>query len=276
MGDPRGTALPGVSRTALLVAALRAGEGTLTDRLFDDPLAAALVATGRTAIPDEAALPIGMSDFLAVRTRYFDDQALDACGTGIRQVVLLAAGLDCRAVRLRWPAGVRVFELDLPELFAFKEPVLAALAETVRCRRVVVPVDLRGDWAEALTGAGFDPGAPTGWLAEGLLPYLTEPDIARLLATLTGLSAPGSRFAADYLDGTATDRPAVRATSEVIRQQGAELLSAMDRPVLWLAEHGWRPRLTRIPEHAERYGRTLPEGIDPVASGAMVLVAADR
>ena len=63
---------------------------------------------------------------------------------------------------------------------------------------------------------------------------------------------------------------------QVIRQQGAELLPAMDRPMLWLGEHGWRSRLTRIPEHAERYGRTLPEGMDSVATGAMVLVAADR
>jgi methyltransferase (TIGR00027 family) len=251
-------------------------ESARTDRLFDDRLAVALVATGHTTIPDVAALPVGITDFIAVRTRFFDEQALDACATGIRQVVLLAAGLDGRAMRLPWPAGVRVFELDLPELFALKEPVVAALAEPLRCRRVVVPVDLRGDWADALTGTGFEPDVPTGWLAEGLLMYLAGPEIERLLATVTGLSAPGSRFTADYLDGTVTDRQELRPTSTAVRQQGAELQPLLDRPAAWLAGHGWRSRLTRIPEHAERYGRVLPEGMDPVASGAIVLVAADR
>jgi len=116
-----GTAPAGVGRTALLMAALRVRERARPDRLFDDRLAEAFVSaangTGDTA--PSALLPDGAADFLAIRTRFFDDEAQAACAAGIRQLVLLGAGLDSRAFRLDWPPGVRLFEVDLPGLFAF-------------------------------------------------------------------------------------------------------------------------------------------------------------
>src|SRR5947208_1787873 len=163
-----GAAPRGVSRTALLMAVLRTAEGKRADLLVDDPLAPAFVAAaGGGDTPAAALLPPGASGFLAIRTRFFDDAVLAACAAGVRQVVLLGAGLDARAFRLAWPPGVRLFELDLPELFAFKEPVVARA--TPKCTRIVVPVDMRADWTGPLTAAGFDGAAPTAWLAEGLL-----------------------------------------------------------------------------------------------------------
>jgi methyltransferase (TIGR00027 family) len=188
----------------------------------------------------------------------------------------LAAGLDCRAFRLDWPDGVRLFELDLPQMFAFKEPVLASAGAVARCVRVVVAVDLRGRWADALTGAGFDPGAATGWLAEGLLPHLHRVDGDRLLATVTELSAPGSRAVFDHLEATAAQRPAMRATSETVRQMGAQLMPTVDGLADWLACHSWQATLFRVPALGEGYGRPLPADADLVASNATVLITANR
>jgi methyltransferase (TIGR00027 family) len=271
--------LPGVSKTALLVAGLRADESERPDRLFNDPLAQAFVAAaeaGGSALPPGSVLPPGSGDFLAIRTRFFDDQALAMTGAGIRQVVLLAAGLDGRAFRLPWPDGVRLFELDLPELFAFKEPVVAASGASARCARVVVPADLRGDWPERLGAAGFEPSDATGWLAEGLLPYLTHAEGDRLLAAMTARSAPGSRLAFDHLGSAGSDRPGVQATVAVVRRLGADFASTVDTPEEWLAAHGWRASVARIPALGERYGRPLAPPVDLAAANSPTLTSALR
>jgi methyltransferase (TIGR00027 family) len=268
---------PGVGRTAVWTAGLRAAESARPDRLLDDPYAGAFVAAAGSSVAAETAVvPPGASEFLAIRTRFFDDQARAATAAGIRQIVLLAAGLDGRAFRLDWPAGVRLFELDLPEVFAFKEPVLASVDARPRCDRRTVAADLREPWAGSLTAAGFDPGAATGWLAEGLLPYLSRPDGDRLLATVTDLAAPGSRTAVDYVEASGADRPAVRATADAIRQMGARLQLTVASPEVWLVTHGWRTGLYRVPALGEEYGRPLPAEVDLVASNAIALVAATR
>jgi methyltransferase (TIGR00027 family) len=262
-----------VSRTAVMTAALRATETARPDRLFTDPLASAFVAAAREPVVQ---LPPGASEFAAIRTRFFDDEALAAGAAGIRQVVLLAAGFDTRAFRLPWPAGVRLFELDLPETFAVKEPVLRDGGAVPRAVRTVVPVDLRADWSGALDAAGFVATEPTGWLAEGLLPYLDGADRDRLLALVTAGSADGSRFAFDQLGGEADHTAGVRATVGAIRAAGAPVGSTMDSPVDWLAGHGWRAAVSRIPALGEFYRRPLPEYVDLAASNATALVSARR
>jgi methyltransferase (TIGR00027 family) len=266
-----GEELSGVSRTAVWMAELRATE----DELFHDPLARSFVSAAATPV-SPATVPPGTKEFLAIRTRFYDDWVRDACAAGVRQVVLLAAGLDSRAFRLDWPDGVRLFELDLPELFGFKEPVLAAGPAVAGCERVVVPVDLRGDWPGALAAAGFDRSAATGWVAEGLLPYLSHEDADRLLTTISSLSAPRSGMAFDHLDDSADDRAAMRQTSDTVRRMGAPIQSTKDDPVASLAGLGWTARVARVPERGESYGRPLPTGTDLVASNAMMLVSAAR
>lgn len=271
-----GGELPGVSRTAVWVAGMRAAEGARADRLFEDQFAEMFVSAAGDGGAAQAAVQPGTSEFLAIRTRFFDDQTRAAYGAGVRQVVVLAAGLDCRAFRLGWPDGVRLFELDLPEMFALKEPVLASAGAVARCVRVVVPVDLRGQWADALTAAGFDPGVRTGWLAEGLLPYLHRADVDRLLSTVTELSAPGSRAVFDHIEATATERPAMRSTSDAVRQMGAQLMPTHDSPADWLAGHGWEAAIFRVPALGEGYGRPLPSDVDTVASNATMIITARR
>jgi methyltransferase (TIGR00027 family) len=105
---------------------------------------------------------------MAVRTRHFDRLFTDALNAGVRQAVILAAGLDARAYRLPWPDSTAVYELDQPEVIAFKDHTLAQLGASPSANRRAVPVDLRDDWPKALTDSGFDPTQPTGWIAEGL------------------------------------------------------------------------------------------------------------
>ena len=76
--------------------------------------------------------------------------------SGIRQAVILAAGLDARSWRLPWPDGVTVYELDQPKVLDFKASTLAEHGAEPACNRVAVPVDLRQDWPTALQQAGFD------------------------------------------------------------------------------------------------------------------------
>ncbi|MFE2867054.1 SAM-dependent methyltransferase [Embleya sp. NPDC059259] len=248
-----GVRLPsGVSLTAVGIAAGRAAESEREERLFHDPYARAFVeAVGASAVD-------GMRDFagyVAVRTRFFDDCLGGAADRGCRQVVILAAGLDTRAFRLDWPVGTRVFELDLPDLLAFKERVLAERQAAPACARTVLPVDLRDDWPATLRSAGFEPKEPTAWLVEGLLPYLDRAGNDELLDTVGRLSAPGSEFAMDHID-SATKRHRLARVSDTLDDLGATWKSTLDDPAGWLSGHGWQvtdaPTIAAL---AGRYGR---------------------
>jgi methyltransferase (TIGR00027 family) len=230
-------ALGAVSRTAVGVARVRAYESSRDDRLFDDPYAAAFVAAaGTDGGPREQPTPERrrLAFHIIIRTRYYDDYLLDAAESGCRQVVLLAAGLDARGFRLGWPPGTRLFEIDLPEVLAVKEGVLADQRAQPRCERHVVAADLTGDWLAALTAAGFDPGEPTAWLVEGLLVYLARDDARALLTALTGASASGSTLAFERGSGAAavTARDTDAVTSLWRDGAGADVAQ-------WLAGLGW-------------------------------------
>lgn len=124
-----------------------------------------------------------------IRTRFFDDWLVGAIRQGIRQVVLVAAGLDTRAYRLAWPDGTAVYELDLPEVFVFKDSVLAEVGAVSASERRVVPVDLRGGWTTPLLNAGLDRTLRSAWLIEGLIIYLSANEAARVLLSVGDLSA---------------------------------------------------------------------------------------
>ncbi len=202
--------LAAVSETALGMALIRAEESLRPDCLFDDPYAEAFLAAAPDAFTakdgvttDPAVLEAVFSVFRfqgVIRTRFFDDYLLAACASGCRQVVLLAAGLDTRSFRLAWPPGIRVFELDLPEVLTFKDHVLAGRRASPRCERTTVPVDLVQDWPSRLAAGGFEPTEPTAWLAEGLLVYLSAREVARLLTLIGDLSAPQSQLFVDHGD----------------------------------------------------------------------------
>ncbi|WP_343710284.1 class I SAM-dependent methyltransferase [Mycobacterium sp.] len=259
-----------VGATATMVAAARA-VATRADRpLFDDPFAEPLVravgidlftrlATGELTAadldddtgPGRAGMS-RMTDTMAVRTKFFDDFFIQAAEAGVAQAVILASGLDSRAYRLPWPDGTTVYEIDQPSVIDFKSRALADLGATPTANRRPVAVDLRDDWPAALRAAGFDPGQPTAWSAEGLLGYLPPEAQDRLLDTVTELSAPGSRFATE----SAPDRdPAteqrikerMKAISTRWRDHGLDLdMTALiyfgdrNEAAPYLSERGWQ------------------------------------
>lgn len=261
--------LPGVGRTALGVAGLRALESSRPDRLFDDPYAKAFVEASRTLFPETASpdksVSALFSSHVVIRTRFYDEYLLAAVAAGCEQVVLVASGLDTRAFRLTWPAGVRLFELDLPEVLGFKERVLAEA--TPGCERKAIAADLRENWAERLRAAGFQPGVPTAWLVEGLLIYLSYDEAARMLETVGELSAPGSQVSFEQRGGGSGDLASrVRALPKASGLTGLWKGGLGAAGAAWLADHGWVPEFHGQSTLATAYGRPSEEA----ASGGYV------
>lgn len=256
-----------VGATATMVAAARAVATKADNPLINDPFAEPLVravgidfltrwadgeidAEAVDAADDAWGLQ-RMADLMGARTRYFDAFFSDAMAAGIRQAIILASGLDARAYRLSWPAGVTVYEIDQPEVIQFKSARLADLDVQPTAELRAVPIDLRQDWPTALRAAGFDAGQPSAWIAEGLLAFLPPDAQDRLLDNITELSAPGSRLAAEIFvnrrddEGAPTDM--VAAASERWRAHGfdielADLRYDVERNDVaeYLDGHGWQ------------------------------------
>ncbi|HTM84851.1 MAG TPA: class I SAM-dependent methyltransferase [Mycobacterium sp.] len=228
-----------VGSTATMIAAGRAMATNDPRGLIDDPLAAPLVrAVGiefftklmdgeldlTTVEVDSTERAQAMIDGIALRTKFFDDYFLAAAAAGVRQVVILAAGLDARAYRLAWPAGTTVYEIDQPAVIEFKTSTLAEIGAEPTAQRRTVAIDLRDDWPAALRAAGFDAGAPTAWLAEGLLIYLPPQAQDRLFDNITALSVPGSMIATEAVPGLADfDPEKARAASDRFREHGFDI-----------------------------------------------------
>ncbi|HEY7051347.1 MAG TPA: SAM-dependent methyltransferase [Mycobacterium sp.] len=275
-----------VGVTATMVAAARAAATRSDSALIADPFAEPLVsavgvdvmarlARGEADVAelddDAVAASRRFTDAIAVRTKFFDD-FFDAAGaSGVRQAVILAAGLDSRAYRLAWPQGTVVFEIDQPPVVDFKTREMAALGAQPTAERRAVAIDLRDDWPAALRAAGFDPGKPAAWIAEGLLGYLPPEAQDRLLDDVTGLSAPGSRFATETAANPGeVDRDEMKqrmqTASERWRRYGfdvnlADLVYIGDRNdvTAYLGSHGWEITGATASELFARYGLEEPE-----------------
>lgn len=288
----------GVGLTALAVAAGRAVETHRSDGLVEDPYAEAFVTAAGPPVPmptrpprddggaghgpsDRAVLdPDGGGDLdelwaqtanhIGIRSRFFDDYLARARTSGIHQIVVLAAGLDSRAFRLDWLTDCTVYELDQPQVLDFKQDVLAQHGARADCGYIPVRVDLRTEWAPVLQQAGHDPTRRTAWLAEGLLPYLPQPAREVLLATITELSAPGSRLATEHIQ----DLPALLNDPTLARASqrfGIDLPALMPdasgqhqypAPETWLAAHQWAVRI----DPADRVGRTYQRTFDALTT----------
>jgi methyltransferase (TIGR00027 family) len=263
-----------VGATATMVAAARA-IATNADEL-DDPFAEPMVravgvdfltrwATGELNAADLEVDGAGwglqqMPAAMAARTRYFDAFFADAAAAGIRQAVILASGLDARAYRLDWPAGTTLFEIDQPEVIAFKATTLDGLGAEPKADLRTVAIDLRDDWPTALKAAGFDTEAPSAWIAEGLFGYLPPDAQDRLLDAVTALSAPGSRLGTEAVPGNSQldsdeARERMRAVTEKWREHGFELdftelafEGERNDVSQYLDAHGWQSVGTQMTE----------------------------
>jgi methyltransferase (TIGR00027 family) len=276
-----------VGSTAVMVAAARAFETEQADALINDPYAKLLVTNAGAGVlwesmldpaitakvealdPDSAAQIQHMRGYQAVRTNFFDTYFADAVAAGIRQVVILASGLDSRAYRLDWPAGTTVYEIDQPQVLAYKSTTLAENGVTPSADRREVAIDLRQDWPAALRAAGFDPTVPTAWLAEGLLMYLPAEAQDRLFAQIGELSPPGSRVSAETAPAHADERRQEmrerlkKVADELGLEESVDVGELMYRDehradlTDWLNEHGWRARAQPAVAEMRRLGRWI-------------------
>jgi methyltransferase (TIGR00027 family) len=267
-----------VGATATAVAASRAIASQGPDPLLDDPFAEPLVRAvgldtfvkvvdGEAFNDDDPMLNREtMREQITVRTRFFDDFFTEAAKAGIKQAVILAAGLDTRSYRLAWPDGTVVFEVDQPEVIAFKTTTLDDLGAEPTASRKTVAIDLRDDWPAALRAAGFDSAQPTAWIAEGLLPYLPPDAQDRLFDHITALSAAGSRLATEHMDTTNLPDDWAERLSDRWRRAGSDInLSDLfyhgerNEARNYLSSHGWQVTIYSTNELYDGHGFTLPD-----------------
>jgi methyltransferase (TIGR00027 family) len=281
-----------VGATATMVAATRALASAEPSPIINDPFAAPLVrAVGLNffvrLVDGDIQIPVASqthdqavqaerdlqleTDSIAVRTRFFDDFFLNATRDGVRQAVILAAGLDARPYRLSWPSGSVVYEVDQPKVIEFKSAMMSALSAAPAADRRTVSIDLREDWPAALRRSGFDDTQPTAWSAEGLLMYLPPDAQDRLFDNITTLSAPGSRLATEYHGNDSSDSgPTMSERAAQFNQRWAKLGCDIDlsglffdgersNVVEYLKDRGWqvstRPRRDLFAD----YGRVFPD-----------------
>jgi methyltransferase (TIGR00027 family) len=279
-----------VGSTALGVAAARAAETDSEKPLIRDPFARVFLdAAGDgmwnlMANPSKAAeltddadllahLQV-MIDFMAVRTAFFDEYFLNAAASGVRQVVILAAGLDARAWRLPWPNGTTVYELDQAKVLDFKNSTLQSRDAQPTSSLVSVPIDLRQDWPTALREKGFDATQPTAWSAEGLLRYLPARAQDLLFERIEDLSRSGSWLATNAPAESALDPERLARQREQSHRLRAAAARVLDTEVPadedlwypeertdvtdWLRDHGWDAEAITMSEMLARYGRSVP------------------
>jgi methyltransferase (TIGR00027 family) len=272
----------GVGATALGVAWARSQESASQCPLFTDPFAEMFideaVARGWQMPQRHVAERIrSIAGYAASRTKWFDEFFIAAGAGGIEQAVILAAGLDARAWRLPWNAGSVVYEIDQPKVLAFKTETLHNRGVDPAARYVAVPVDLRQDWPKALREAGFDPGEPTAWAAEGLLPYLPAAGQDLLFERIGDLSAQGSRVAIEAFGAGFFDPEYLAGRREKMRQMREEAGVPDDTPDVadlwfiedrtevsdWFSTHGWDVSAIEAADLMKRFNRTTDDDTTP-------------
>lgn len=270
-----------VGATATMVAAQR----VLSDRegLIDDPFAEPLVrAVGLDFFTKALDGEIDIEDLeevdprfnlrrsaegMAVRTRHFDKLFTDAVDAGVRQAVILAAGLDARAYRLPWPDSTVVYEIDQPEVIDFKSKTMAELGAQPKADRRTVAIDLRNDWPKALCAKGFNAKQPTAWIAEGLLIYLPPEAQDLLFDRINDLSAPGSRVACEHIpDVSMFSDERSQLILERLKKYGHDFEmrdliyhEKRNNVVDYLTGHGWDVTVRKVPDAYADNGFEFPE-----------------
>jgi methyltransferase (TIGR00027 family) len=221
------------SFTAAAVAAARAiaDVDPLAMALVDGSLAvvARLGRTGRAPAAVVNVATLGLVDHIEMRTRAIDAALRGGVEAGLRQLVVLGAGLDARAWRMPELAGVHVFEVDHPSTQTFKRARVGDRIPDAKDVRFVAVDFGKDSLANSLGKAGHDAQAPTFWIWEGVTPYLPLPAIRATLAAIAERSARDSRLAVTY--GTPTGSPlgptAVRVARVAFRMMGEELLGML-------------------------------------------------
>jgi methyltransferase (TIGR00027 family) len=247
--------------TAAWVAAMRGAGAFLPApmRLVDDPYGLrfagrlrALREQGPLAAGARVTSPVWLRGRLRaavvlqqLRTRFIDEDVDAFAASGGRQLVLLGAGFDCRAWRLRALEGATVFEVDHPATQAKKRALMER--EPARARVVFVPWDFEREPLERLRARlgldGHDAHAATMTISEGVLPYLTDEAVEATFAAVARHSGPGSIFTFTYFDRALLSERAsdARGVRIAVRLMGEPFRHGFDPAALprWLDERGF-------------------------------------
>jgi methyltransferase (TIGR00027 family) len=233
--------------TARLMAAMRAKETTRSDRLFNDPFATQLAGEEAFSFLEQK-LKGEDRAYVAVRTRFFDDFLVNA-SIEANQIVILASGMDTRAYRIPWSLETQIYELDQEQVLETKAAILDQIAPN--CQHYTIPADLTQPWSHLLLQQGYQPNLPSVWLLEGLLMYLTEPQVRQLLQTISQLTTVDSYLGLDL----------VNVRSIEYEPYKGYFLSGFDEPEQLLAEYGWTAEVIQPGDqgaHFDRYTNKLP------------------
>ncbi|MBO8195783.1 SAM-dependent methyltransferase [Streptomyces oryzae] len=284
-----------VGRTALLTAAMRALESRRPDRLYVDPYAQDLCGddgpalldevwqatfpSPRTGAPSPGPAERTMPDTLdvnAIRTRFFDD-LLQRAAQDRSQIVSAASGVDSRPYRLGWPHHVRYFEIDRPSVLDYKRDRLAGARPRVAHRMVAADLTAPG-WERHLQEEGYDAKAPSVWLLEGVLPYLHEEDVHRLLERIRTITPVGSLVAGDLVNSQALSLAHARGQLDVFARWGCPWRFGTDDPEALFDRHRFTATVVQPGEPSAHYGRwrdpVPPRGVAGVRR--IFLVSAER
>jgi methyltransferase (TIGR00027 family) len=248
------------SRTAEYVALFRAIESSLPSdrRLFEDSFARRFLSPRFALLVAACRLP-GVADLVSryidarwagarssavARTRFIDDALKGSLEQGIEQVVILGAGFDSRAYRLRGLSGVVVFEVDHPDTLARKRSVLGHASAGVVSNHRFVGVDFNSaDLRRVMAEAGYSTRLRTFFLWEGVTNYLTEGAVDKTLRWCAR-GAPGSRVLFTYVHSAVLDHPETFAGTQrlfaTLRASGEEWKFGLDPSDLeaFLVERG--------------------------------------
>jgi methyltransferase (TIGR00027 family) len=212
------------SRTAEYMALFRALESLRPSniRLFADPFAQSFLAPSLRRVVKLAQAPVlrravnwlidrkwpGARASGIARTRFIDDAVAKALQDGIEQVVILGAGFDCRAYRIRGIERIRVYEVDHPATLAAKKKHLQQVLGTVPPHVTFVEIDFNQHrLADALATKKFDASRRTLFIWEGVTNYLTEEAVDSTLRYISGASV-GSQLIFTYVHRAVLDNPA--------------------------------------------------------------------
>lgn len=250
-----------VGSTAHAVAYMRGLESQKVDALIFDPYATALGAEiGELTTHkmmntiESASIPCTLDSWVSgigVRSRKIDQSIIEAIQHGIRQVVVLGAGLDTRPWRLDSNkdidssilSEVTWYEVDFKELFEFKLPLLNELRAKAAVNYCEIIADLSlNDWDTKLIDRGYLTNKPTFWLLEGLTGYLTENECLNLLDSLYQRSTSGSSMLATFVSRS---RLLVNPLHRFYPENPLEIVNGI----------GWRGTQAELNDLAVEYGR---------------------
>jgi len=250
-----------ISDTARWVAYFRARESQRPDALFRDPLAERLA--GERGFHIANSLPEGNKHEWAwvARTFLFDQFLSSELQKGADLVLNLAAGLDARPYRMDLPATLQWVEVDLPELVAYKEEMLAR--ENPKCHLERISLDLSDVSARRTLFAGLDRRATRiVVLTEGLLIYFTPEEVAAFARDL----AAGQHFQSWVIDLASPGQLKLmqRTSGAQLSDAGAAFKFGPHEGAKFFAQYGWEPRdVQGLLKTAARFKRS-PKGLVPM------------